>query len=255
MKTLPENLRHHPDIWQASQLRGQVRGAQILPTGHELLDKHLHLGGWPGEALSEVLVQRTGIGEFQLVVPALLGNNTDHRSLFLVAPPYIPFAPALHQAGVRLEQLVIIKAISLQEQLWSIDQILRSGSSRAILSWFPQQQPAYADLRRMQLGARNHASAVIVFRPIQYAQERSPAAMRMQLEHHNDHLTATIIKQRGGWSGQRLDLHTNTSSGWQSVPASMLPTVTRQPKPKPRPGYHKLPPPEQAPPLLIEPRH
>lgn len=98
---LAEVLRH-PAVWR----RGHAAAATIdaQPTGLADLDALLPGGGWPRGALSEILIEHDGIGECSLLLPALAALTRARRRIALVAPPYVPYAPALAAAGVDLDQ-------------------------------------------------------------------------------------------------------------------------------------------------------
>src|SRR3546814_20319793 len=68
----------------------------------------------------------------------------------VVAPPYLPYAPAWQAAGVDLRHLEIIDA-DARNALWAFEQCLRSAACGAVLGW-----PLHADaqaLRRLQVAA------------------------------------------------------------------------------------------------------
>ncbi|MBK8306710.1 MAG: translesion DNA synthesis-associated protein ImuA [Gammaproteobacteria bacterium] len=147
-------LLTRPDVWQASQ-RAANEARNVLPTGHTLLDSALHQGGWPHAALTELLTDGCGIGEMQLLAPALAHCSRDPRRLFFLSPPYLPYAPSLHALGLRLERLQLVSAQPGSDTLWCAEQILRSGACSCLLAWLPgSRQADYPALRRLQLAAR-----------------------------------------------------------------------------------------------------
>jgi hypothetical protein len=62
----------HPGIWRGDRLA--QAGADVLPTGFAELDEQLPGGGWPRGALTEILIEREGIGELRLRLEAT-GNG------------------------------------------------------------------------------------------------------------------------------------------------------------------------------------
>lgn len=135
-------------VWKG---RPATRPASGQPTGHAGLDAALPIGGWPEGALSEILIPADGVGELGLLWPALARLTRAGERVVLVAPPYVPFAPAWQAAGVDLRQLEMVEAASPRDALWATEQCLRSGSCGAVLCW-----PAKADdraLRRLQVAA------------------------------------------------------------------------------------------------------
>src|SRR3546814_1948070 len=61
--------RIHPALWRASQL-ARMPG-RCVDTGFPALSAQLPGGGWPLGNLIELLIQQPGIGEMQLLRPAL----------------------------------------------------------------------------------------------------------------------------------------------------------------------------------------
>lgn len=163
------------------------------PTGHALLDAALPTGGWPEAALTEILIAGQGVGELQLVWPALARLTTAGERVVLVAPPYVPYPQAWQNAGVDLRQLSIIQA-SDREALWAAEQCLRSGSCGAVLCW-PQQADDRA-LRRLQVAAETGQTLAFAYRSIKDAINPSPAALRIAIDSRPAQLR--VLKCRGG---------------------------------------------------------
>src|SRR2546430_13734680 len=90
-------LLDRPDIWRGDSL--SRTGAPTLPCGFPGLDAELPGGGWPAGALTEILLAHEGIGELRLLGPALAGLSRRGLRLVWVAPPHLPYAPALAAAG------------------------------------------------------------------------------------------------------------------------------------------------------------
>ena len=169
-------LLRHPGIWRRSASAQQHMRA--LPTGLAELDAVLPGGGWPCGALSEILFAHDGIGELSLLMPALAAITQRRQRVVFVAPPYIPYAPALDAYGLDLRYVVQIEA-NAGEGAWSAEQCLRSGSCGAVLGWLHQAD--YTQLRRLQLAAESGDALAFLFRPAHSAGKSSPAALRLQL--------------------------------------------------------------------------
>ena len=88
-----DTVLQHPGIWRGDQLAHS--GVETLPTGFAELDEQLPGGGWPRGALTEILIEREGIGELRLLLPALVHASQQSGWLAWVAPPHVPYAPAL----------------------------------------------------------------------------------------------------------------------------------------------------------------
>ncbi|VVM56307.1 hypothetical protein PS645_01022 [Pseudomonas fluorescens] len=163
------------------------------PTGHAALDAALPTGGWPEAALSEILLAGQGVGELQLVWPALARLAAAGERIVLVAPPYVPYPMAWLNAGVDLRQLSIIQA-SDRDALWAAEQCLRSGSCGAVLCW-PQKADDRA-LRRLQVAAESGSTLAFAYRSLQEALNPSPAALRIAIDARPAQLR--VLKCRGG---------------------------------------------------------
>jgi hypothetical protein len=191
-----------PDILQRTDIwRGDAAPpVQALPSGFSGLDALLPGGGLPRGALTEIVIPREGIGELSLLMPALARATEDERWLVFVAPPHVPYAPALARAGVNLARVLIVHPRNAQEGLWAVEQALRAGTASVVLAWL-----AHADskaLRRLQLAAEAGESLGILFRSIRSIEEASPAALRLRLEPaslEGARVAVHILKRRGGW--------------------------------------------------------
>ncbi|KUJ84154.1 MULTISPECIES: translesion DNA synthesis-associated protein ImuA [Microbulbifer] len=195
------------DIWQAAN--EQQRSRNGIATGYPGLDALLAGHGWPRSATTELLVDQSGIGELSLLLPALAEMTQREQMVVLVNPPFIPYAPALAAAGVRLEKLLILHPRGQRDQLWAMEQALQSGCCGALLSWQSGPPPADKDLRRLQIAAREGNGMHFHFRPSSCAASPSPAALRLQLKSNGEQLALQLLKQLGGPSGQRLHLARN----------------------------------------------
>jgi len=169
--------------------------ARAVPTGFATLDRELPGGGWPVGALSEILASREGVGELRLVLPALAALTAAGKRIAWLAPPHLPYAPALAAAGVRLEHLVVVRAPGRRDALWAAEQVLRAGACHALLAWLPSVR--YAELRRLAVAAEASPGFTVLFRPPQVAYESSPCCLRLALESSDGRLVARILKRRG----------------------------------------------------------
>ena len=196
-----EKLLENPRVW-----RGNAYGARTasLSTGYAKLDRHLPGGGWPQQALTEILTERYGIGELRLLMPALSRLSADDRLMptiepgwiAWIAPPFHPYPPALHAWGINLSRLLIVRPKNDDEIRWSAEQALLSGTCRAVLLW-----PEWLDdqtSRRLQLAAEKGQSWAIAFRSLKARHEPSAAALRLQLQARSDGMQVEIFKSRGG---------------------------------------------------------
>ncbi|MCQ3829341.1 translesion DNA synthesis-associated protein ImuA [Microbulbifer elongatus] len=202
-----QQLLTRPDIWQLASTQRHPRSG--ISTGYRGLDALLAGHGWPRAASTELLVDKAGIGEMSLLLPTLAELTRQGRMVILVNPPHIPYAPALVQAGVQLEKLLILHPRGQRDQLWAAEQSLQSGACGALIQWQNRETPADKDLRRLQVAARDGDCLHFHFRPGSCAQTPSPAALRLQLKSDGEQLALHLFKQLSGRSGQRVHLARN----------------------------------------------
>ena len=192
-------LLEHPAIWRgrsAAQRSG-------LSTGFAALDEYLPDSGWPRTGLIEILVSRFGSGELTLLVPALaaLTRAAAARWCVWVAPPLVPFAPALVSCGVVLDRVAVVGGA---RPLWAFEQTLGSGACDVVLGWVRQMKPR--DIRRLQLAAERGRTLGVLFRPRRAAREASAAVLRLSVEPLAAGVRLTILKDRSA-RRDTLDLH------------------------------------------------
>lgn len=200
-----EHLLELPNVWQAS--RGSRRSS-VLPTGNAALDRQLHDGGWPDSATTEILAPLVGMGELRLLAPGLRQVQRQRPWLIFIDPPHQPFAAALAQQGINPEGILIITPQSSRDLLWSAEQALQSGCCGAVLTWATGVNLTIHQLRRLQQAAHRGQCWHTLFRHPQVQRQPSPSALRIALDcTARGLLQLEILKQRGGWSGQRLTLH------------------------------------------------
>jgi hypothetical protein len=193
----------------------------ITATGCTELDNVLPNGGWQSGTIVELMATALGIGELRLLMPALASMTREGRYLALIAPPYIPFAPAFVQQGIQLERLLIIQAQTSVDALWACEQTLRCGSFGAALAWPSMLKDR--DIRRLQLAAEAGRSTGFLYRAPAAALEASPAAMRLMLQAEADGaLRIDLLKCRGIRSGVSVRVTSGVAA--RSAP---------QPKPPP----------------------
>ncbi|MBM4196212.1 MAG: translesion DNA synthesis-associated protein ImuA [Gammaproteobacteria bacterium] len=197
-----ESLLRDQRLWQLGRLSQSDRPR--LPSGWPALDRSLG-GGWPLGELTELLVADHGIGELSLLLPALarltqatqVGEGTS-RWITLVAPPHIPYAPALVQSGLDLSHLLVVHARQGSDALWAIEQALHSRSCAAVVGWSDTEEETV--LRRLQLAAEASAAWVVLFRSAHLRRLRSPAPLRIGIRQTagGRRLLLDILKRRGG---------------------------------------------------------
>jgi cell division inhibitor SulA/protein ImuA len=184
------------DVWRGDTLASLAQSA--IPSGYPELDAELPGGGWPRGSLTEILVDRGGVGEMSLLLPALARLSAADGWLALVAPPCLPHAPAWAAAGLTLERLVIVKAG--KNMGWCVEQLLACGGFAGVLAW-PEANIDARALRRLQVAAEGRSALACLWRSTAAAGVPSPAPLRVQLSTTptvgDSPLSVRIIKRRG----------------------------------------------------------
>lgn len=193
MDTRIAHLLEHPSFRQ-----GITRHDTSLLTqssGYPELDAWLPGGGWPRGQLTEILIDREAVGELSLLMPALAALSHERRWIAWIAPPHIPYAPALAAWGINLTTMLLVTKRGM-DRLWAAEQALASGMCGAVLTW-----PGIVDfrqLRRLQLAAERGRTCGFLFRPRRAAAEASPATLRLSIAREEGEL---IVHNLKGWHG------------------------------------------------------
>ncbi len=203
---LAELLRH-PALWRG----GDADAPETVPTGFRALDARLPGGGWPLATLIELLVPAAGVGEIRLLLPALRHLTTaageEPRWVAWLAPPHLPYAPALADAGLDPARMLVVRPRAGSDRLWAMEQALRSGACAAVLGWTGAAD--HTALRRLKLAAEEGRTPAFLLRPAKHRGDGSPAALRLALVARDFGLDVEILKSRGGAPAcvERLHVH------------------------------------------------
>ena len=91
-----------------SRLHGSIK-ADGIGSGFPVLDEVLFDRGWPRGGLAELLLDEPGVGELSLLGPALASLSTsEERLIAWIAPPFVPFPPALGAAGIDISKVLMV---------------------------------------------------------------------------------------------------------------------------------------------------
>jgi protein ImuA len=202
-------------VWHASEL-----GASRLvtfPTGWAALDEQLPGGGWPCQAITEILAPQPSVLEWRLLGPALAAAVSSGRQVVVVGPPRHPHLPGLRHAGIDERHLVWIQADSPAERLWVTEQLIKSNSAGALVAWLPQARQE--QLRRLQVCAQSHEGPVFLCRPESARHQSSAAPLRVLASVGLDwELRVEVFKRRGPVHDRPVVL--------PSVPGGLEPLLT-----------------------------
>lgn len=198
----------HPAIWRAAdgvrQNECQQQRQNPIATGHKGLDKHLPDGGLPENSVVEILCPQWGCGEAELLSSALASLSQQSRWLVWVNPPWLPYAPALIQQNIQLNNTLVIQAKTDKDILWAMEQCLKSGACSVVQGW--PKNPLPHQIRRLQAAAQNGNSLCLLMRPQSHLQQPSPAPLRLEMGSLQQRIQVRIVKCRGSWGSHWLYL-------------------------------------------------
>ncbi|WP_150600881.1 translesion DNA synthesis-associated protein ImuA [Pandoraea fibrosis] len=205
-------------LWRASELARCQRAGHT--TGFAALDAELPGAGWPHGAVTELLSERPGIGEWRLLAPALRDLTQAGKPVMVIAPPMLPYAPALAGWGIDLRWLSVVMHPPRQtrpaarargerggrggreirtedrDMLWCAEQALKSACCGAVLTWLPAATPE--QIRRLQVAAGGGETLAWVVRGPAAVATASAAPLRLGLSvGEGSRLGVQFHKRRG----------------------------------------------------------
>ena len=200
-ESIEKLLLNNRELWRACD----VDKVNSNSTGDKKLDNILPGGGWPKKGLVEVINQYHGIGELQLLIPLMLSVIKQGKWILWVCPPHIVYAPALQQAGIDTDQILVVnKAVPCKDALWSMERALRSNNCGLVLTW--QTWLSVKVLRRLQLAAETGSTLGFIFKSRD--NKYSPSRMRIRIKNitNFDEASITVIKAHDGSRTQSTNI-------------------------------------------------
>lgn len=192
MATALATLLSHPAIWRGDDVAPETA---VVPSGFAGLDAVLPGRGWPQGALTELLLEREGIGELRVTLPALAQLTAQRRDVVWIAPPHRPYAPALAAAGLDLAHLFVVTCGTPQDALWAYEQALRAPECGAAFAWLATHDDRV--LRRLQVAARDGRTWGALWRRPGQTGTASAAPLRLALSREEGALSIRVLKRRG----------------------------------------------------------
>lgn len=193
---LEKILQQRQDIWKGKQANTLKKPA--VSTGFQAFDAVLAGSGWPKGAVTELLTETSATPVLSLLMPVLAKLSQEKQWVVLLDPPFIPYPIAWQEKGVDVSRLLIVNTKTCAEHCWALEQALRSSDCDMVMSW--QNDFEHKQLRRLQLAAEQHQAMAMLIRPINYAEQASPAPLRIKLSPSYHGINIEIIKRSGGWA-------------------------------------------------------
>ena len=185
-------LRKNPHIWLGDEAHPE--GVTGSPTGYPSLDAILPGGGWPKNALVEVITPHWNTTEMQLLLPHMKKVTEQQQWVLLVLPPFMSDMSVLINAGIDMNYVMIIDADTpYLDAVENIEKSLQSQNCSLVLMWLNHLPNPI--MRRFQLAAHSGKTSGIIFR--HYKTGNFPSALQIQLKHFQHGVHAHIIKARG----------------------------------------------------------
>jgi hypothetical protein len=239
--TIEELLESNRNLWRGREHKGL--SGEAIATGFAEIDAMLPAGGWPMQGLIEVVSERWGVGELQLFLPLMRHLIARGNWVLWIAPPHLPYAPGLAQAGIDLRRILIVggaetplrsedfygkksaqepvssERLSSKEALWSMEKALQTQHCGLVLAW--HSHLAQPTLRRLQLAAITGKTLGVLF--MSKNSEHSPSSMRLKIKGLSSETSDTagayaevsLLKARGSYrqSSVRITLgpHSQTA--------------------------------------------
>lgn len=196
-------LHSRPDLWRGRLSKPLLESQE---TGFEGLNHALHSGGWPASGLVELLCASPCPQAIRLLLPAL--SRRQDGLIAMANPPARPQVCTLKQAGIHSANILIMRSPDPKTLLSACRETAASGAASALLAWLPDGTDTPENLRRLHLAAKQGRCLLVVLRHARHAVHASPAPLRILLQSSPQpaHVDIEIIKQPGGWGGQKIHL-------------------------------------------------
>ena len=212
----------NPAIWRGGDCAPEPTA---LPSGFAALDALLPGRGWPGSALTEIVLEREGIGEIRLTLPTLARLQAQGRDVAWISPPHVPYAPALMAAGLDLARLLIVRCRSVADQLWAYEQALRAPECGAAFAWLSSHDER--PMRRLAVAAREGKTWGVLWRRPGQTAIATSASLRLSLAPRDGRLAVRVLKRRGADLAQPAIVDVDTVLP-QRLPPQLPPRLPHQ---------------------------
>jgi len=200
--TIDRLLAHNPVLWRGCDMSG--RGDHGQTTGYAQLDDILPGRGWPRNAIVEIVSRQWGMGELQLLVPLMREVIRQGKWILWISPPYLLNSPALLQAGIDPEQVLVINLdTSCKDALWGMEKALQTESCGLVLAW--QNWLPDKVVRRLQLAAETGETLGVLFQ--HRISKYSQSSLRLEIKDFRGQAEIVVLKARGNFRPLSVQLN------------------------------------------------
>ena len=180
-------------------------------SGLRIIDKLLPGQGFRRGTLAEWLACGAGSGAQSLALLTAREACREGGALVVFDRTGEFYPPAAVRLGIDPQEMIVVQAASLADNLWALDQVLRCPAVAAALAW-----PAELDgrtFRRLQLAAEQGGGLGLFVRPERVRHEPSWAEARLVVEplpaaaaDAPRRLKVQLLRCRGGASGGSVEV-------------------------------------------------
>lgn len=215
MNTILEQLKNKKLLWQANHTSQML---SVKSTGFIELDSQLH-GGFPQQGVIDI-DSDIGIGELRLLLPDFQARQEQgDKLLVFIAPPLLLNSETLAEQGFVLERVLIIKADTSAQALWSAEQCLNSGCCYAVVLW--QHDIEVNQVKRLQLATEKGDALLVMLRYQKFVKLALPVSLAMQLRADPQGIEVEITKRKGGWPSHAFSV--NMRERWPELQHAPMP--------------------------------
>ncbi|MDX1946119.1 MAG: hypothetical protein SFU86_12040 [Pirellulaceae bacterium] len=190
-----------------------------ISTGLAELDAALPAGGLRRGTLIEYLAAE-GAAAATLALAAGRAACGEDRALVVVDRRQIFYPLAAHGWGIDLARTIVLRPATAADELWALDQALRSPAVGAV--WARVDKLAPRDFRRLQLAAEQGGGVGLLLRPASARDRPTWSDLQWLVEPRPSwrgwRLAVELVRCRGGTAGRRWLLELSESTGdWRAI--------------------------------------
>ncbi len=187
----------------------------LQTTGIGLLDDFLG-GGWVRGALTELQGKR-GAGKLTLALRTAAHLTQQRKWVALISQGSTVFPPGLNHEGVNLHYLLWIRPKQMEECLWALEQIARSGLFPLVMAL--EFSPKQALLRRLQLAAEKQGTTILLMPAPNSPRSSYAIAACFRVERSEYGLKLFVLKSRKYLSQTFVEVPLNENTYSRPKPA------------------------------------
>jgi hypothetical protein len=202
-------LRH-----QVRQIEGARRAhSELVSLG--VLDRLLPTEGLQGGTLVEWFAAQAGAGTLTLSLLVARQAAQPGECIVISDRARSFYAPVAVAMGIAAQQLVILHPATAADEIWALDQALRSPGVAAV--WAHLTRLEETDFRRLQLAAEEGGTLGLLSRPVRARGQPSWSDVQFLVEplasQQNRRLRVEVVRLRGGVPGASLVLEIDDITG------------------------------------------